>query len=168
MINKVIIVGNLGKDPEVRHFEGNSSVASFSVATSETYTDKNGERQKQTEWHNVVLWNGLAGVAEKYLKKGNLVYIEGKVTTRKWQDKEGNDRDTTEIVGRTMKMLGGRESGGSYNSNMPTASDAPANTQIAKEPVVATKAAPPVNTATSNTAAPAEKIADAPDDDLPF
>lgn len=157
MINKVIIVGNLGKDPEVRHFEGNSSVASFSVATSETYTDKNGERQKQTEWHNVVLWNGLAGVAEKYLKKGNLVYIEGKVTTRKWQDKDGNDRYTTEIVGRTMKMLGGKEGGGSYNSNMPAASDAPAKTQM-KEPAVAT------NTAT----APAEKIADAPDDDLPF
>lgn len=159
MINKVIIVGNLGKDPEVRHFEGNSSVASFSVATSETYTDKNGERQKNTEWHNVVLWNGLAGVAEKYLKKGNLVYIEGKLTTRKWQDKDGNDRYTTEIVGRTMKMLGGRESGGgNYNSNMPAASDAPVKNQV-KEPVVATPA---------NTAAPAEKIADAPDDDLPF
>ncbi len=159
MINKVIIVGNLGRDPEVRHFEGNSSVASFSVATSETYTDKNGEKQKLTEWHNVVLWGGLAGVAEKYLKKGNLVYIEGKLTTRKWQDKDGNDRYTTEIVGRTMKMLGGREGGSSYSSNMPTAADAPP--KVAKEPVVTTN----TNQAASSTA---ENVPDAIDDDLPF
>lgn len=158
MINKVIIVGNLGRDPEVRHFEGNSSVASFSVATSETYTDKNGERQKLTEWHNVVLWGGLAGVAEKYLKKGNLVYVEGKLTTRKWQDKDGNDRYTTEVVGRTMKMLGGKgESTGSYTP-MPTSADAP--TQVVKE-------APAMNTAPS-TNAPAQNVEAAADDDLPF
>lgn len=159
MINKVILVGNLGKDPEVRHFEGNSAVASFSVATSESYLDKTTqERKTQTEWHNVVMWNGLANVAEKYLKKGSQVYIEGKLTTRKWQDKEGNDRYTTEIVARTMKMLGSRDGGSSYNA--PSASDTPA--QVAKEPT-----SPP--TATNAPAqAPAEKIADAPDDDLPF
>ncbi len=126
MINKVIIVGNLGKDPEVRHFEGGSSVASFSVATSESYVDKKtNEKKTNTEWHNISLWGGLAGVAEKYLKKGSQVYIEGSLRTRKWQDKDGNDRYTTEIVGRTMKMLGGKESGGSYTPP-PSAADAPA------------------------------------------
>ena len=151
MINKVILVGNLGKDPEVRHFEGNSSVASFSVATSESYTDKTtNERKTQTEWHNVVMWNGLAGVAEKYLKKGSQVYIEGKLTNRKWQDKDGNDRYTTEVVARTMKMLGSRDGASSYNT--PTA-PAPA----AKEPVPQT-----------NTPAPVEKNIDEAGDDLPF
>ena len=156
MINKVILVGNLGKDPEVRHFEGNSAVASFSVATSESYLDKTTqERKTQTEWHNVVMWNGLANVAEKYLKKGSQVYIEGKLTTRKWQDKDGNDRYTTEIVARTMKMLGSRDGGSSYN--MPTAAGAPA--QVTKEPVAPS---------TTSSEAPAEKAAPAPDDDLPF
>jgi len=127
MINKVIIVGNLGKDPEVRHFEGGSSVASFSVATSESYMDKKtNEKVTNTEWHNISLWGGLAGVAEKYLKKGNQVYIEGSLRTRKWQDKDGNDRYTTEIVGRTMKMLGGRDSGSSSYTPPPVAADAPA------------------------------------------
>ena len=116
MVNKVILVGNLGRDPEVRHFEGNSSVATFSVATTETYKDKNGERQSKTEWHNISMWNALANVAEQYLKKGSLVYIEGKLTTRKWQDKEGNDRYTTEVVARTMKMLSARNSGGTSNT----------------------------------------------------
>ncbi len=164
MINKVILVGNLGKDPEVRHFEGNSSVASFSVATSESYMDKTtNERKTQTEWHNVTMWNGLAGVAEKYLKKGSQVYIEGKLTTRKWQDKDGNDRYTTEVVARTMKMLGSREGGSSYNTAAaPSASDAPA--QVVKE---ASPSAQPTAVSTPAPASP-EKIADAPDDDLPF
>ncbi len=157
MINKVILVGNLGKDPEVRHFEGNSAVASFSVATSESYLDKTTqERKTQTEWHNVVMWNGLANVAEKYLKKGSQVYIEGKLTTRKWQDKDGNDRYTTEIVARTMKMLGSRDGGGSYNA--PSASDAPA--QVAKESTA------PAAPSTNSPEAPTAKAA--PDDDLPF
>lgn len=163
MVNKVIIVGNLGKDPEVRHFEGGSSVAQFSVATSETYTDKNGERQKQTEWHNVVLWGGLAGVAEKYLKKGNMVYVEGKLTTRKWQDKDGNDRYTTEVVGRTMKMLGGKESSGGSYTPAPSAADVPKNTTPAS-----TAPATNTSTTTATTDAPAGNVADAVDDDLPF
>lgn len=159
MINKVILVGNLGRDPEVRHFEGNSSVASFSVATSESYLDKaTQERKTQTEWHNVVMWNGLATVAEKYLKKGSQVYIEGKLTTRKWQDKDGNDRYTTEVVARTMKMLGSRDGGNAYN--MPSAADAP--------PQVAKASPTQPNTMNTSAPAPAEKIADAPDDDLPF
>jgi single-strand DNA-binding protein len=107
-VNKVILVGNLGKDPEVRHLENGAVVANFSVATSESYKDKNGERQTQTEWHNVVLWRGLAEIAEKYLKKGNQVYIEGKLRTRSWDDKDGVTRYTTEVVGDNMTMLGSK------------------------------------------------------------
>ena len=107
-VNKVILVGNLGKDPEVRHLENGASVANFSIATSETYKDKNGERQTQTEWHNIVLWRGLAEIAEKYLRKGNQVYIEGKLRTRSWDDKDGVTRYTTEVVGDQMTMLGSK------------------------------------------------------------
>lgn len=104
-INKVILVGHLGKDPEVRHLEGGATVATFPLATSETYT-KNGERVEQTEWHNIVTWRGLAEIAEKYLRKGKLVYIEGKIRTRSYDDKEGNKRYVTEIVADSMTMLG--------------------------------------------------------------
>ncbi len=104
-VNKVILVGNLGKDPEVRNLEGGASVASFPLATSETYTNKSGERVSNTEWHNIVLWRGLADVAGKYLKKGSKVYVEGKLRTRSWQDQEGNTRYTTEVVGDNMTML---------------------------------------------------------------
>lgn len=108
-INKVILIGNLGKDPEVAKV-GNGKVANFSVATSETYKDKNsGERKTITEWHNIVLWKGLAEVAENYLKKGSQVYIEGKLKTRTWDDKDGNKRYTTEIVGDKLTMLGTKE-----------------------------------------------------------
>lgn len=107
-VNKVILVGNLGKDPEVRHLESGVPVASFSLATSETYKDRNsGERKTVTEWHNVVLWRGLAEVAEKYLKKGDQVYIEGKLRTRQWEGDNGT-RYTTEVIGDNMTMLGGR------------------------------------------------------------
>lgn len=111
-INKVILVGNLGKDPEVRHLESGTAVANFSLATSETYKDRNsGERKTITEWHNVVLWRGLAEVAEKYLKKGDQIYVEGKIRSRQWEDKEGKTRYTTEVVGDNMVMLGGRGGG---------------------------------------------------------
>lgn len=109
-VNKVILVGNLGKDPEVRYLENGTAVANFPIATSESYKDRNGNRVDQTEWHNIVLWRGLAEVAEKYLKKGNQVFIEGKIRTRSWDDKDGNKRYTTEIVGDQMTMLGGRPS----------------------------------------------------------
>ncbi len=108
-VNKVILVGRLGKDPEVRHLESGASVANFSLATTESYKDRNtGERKEITDWHNIVLWRGLAEVAEKYLKKGNMVYVEGKLKTRSWEDKDGNTRYTTEIVGDNMTMLGGK------------------------------------------------------------
>lgn len=105
-INKVILVGNTGKDPEVRHLESGISVASFSLATSETYKNKSGDKVTNTEWHNIVLWRGLAEVAEKYVKKGTQLYIEGKIRTRSWEDKDGNKRYTTEIVGDVMQLLG--------------------------------------------------------------
>ena len=107
-VNKVILVGNLGKDPQVRYLDSGVAVANFSLATTENYKNKEGERVSQTEWHNVVLWRGLAEVAEKYLKKGASVYIEGKIRTRKWEDKEGVARYSTEILGDNMTMLGGK------------------------------------------------------------
>ena len=111
-VNKVILVGRLGKDPEVRHLESGAAVANFPLATSETYKDRTtGERREQTEWHNIVLWRGLAEVAERYLNKGDLVYIEGKLRTRSWE-KEGVTRYTTEVVADNMTMLGGRSSEG--------------------------------------------------------
>ncbi|WP_255702577.1 single-stranded DNA-binding protein [Fulvivirga ulvae] len=129
-VNKVIIVGRLGKDPEVRHLESGASVANFPVATSEVYKDRNtGERREQTEWHNVVLWRGLAEIAEKYLNKGDMVYIEGKLRTRSWE-KDGVTRYTTEIVGDNMTMLtpkGMSEGGGT--SPAPTRSQEPAPSQ---------------------------------------
>lgn len=107
-INKVILVGNLGKDPEVRHLEGGAVVAKFPLATSESYKTKDGQRVDQTEWHNVVMWRGLAESAEKFLRKGSLVYIEGKIRTRSWDDKDGNKRFATEIIADTMTMLGSK------------------------------------------------------------
>lgn len=125
-INKVILVGNLGKDPEVRYLEGGTAVANFTLATSENYTDRStNEKKTITEWHNVVLWRGLAEVSEKYLKKGSQVYIEGKLRTRKWQDKEGNDRYSTEIVGDSMQMLGKKDDTSSFqhqNNAKPSSS----------------------------------------------
>ena len=109
-VNKVILVGNLGKDPEVKYLDNGVAVANFSLATTENYKNKEGERVSQTEWHNVVLWRGLAEVAEKYLKKGASVYVEGKIKTRKWEDKEGVTRYSTEILGENMTMLGGKSS----------------------------------------------------------
>ena len=108
-INKVILVGNLGKDPEVRYLEGGTAVANFPIATSETFKDRtSGERKTNTEWHNIVVWRGLAELVEKYLKKGSKIYVEGKLKTRSWKDQDGNTRYTTEIVADNLTMLGGR------------------------------------------------------------
>ncbi|WP_167605571.1 single-stranded DNA-binding protein [Maribellus sediminis] len=110
-VNKVILVGNVGKDPEVRHLDSGVAVANFPLATSESYTAKNGERVTTTEWHNIVLWRGLADVAEKYVTKGRQLYIEGRIRTRSYDDKDGNKRYTTEIYGDVMQMLGSKDSG---------------------------------------------------------
>lgn len=120
-VNKVILIGNLGKDPEIRYLESGVPIANFSLATSESYTDKtSGERRNQTEWHNIVLWRGLAEVAEKYLKKGQKVYIEGKLRTRSWNDKEGNTKYTTEIVAENMTMLTPRSEETTSQNQKPT------------------------------------------------
>jgi single-strand DNA-binding protein len=112
-INKVILVGNLGKDPETRYMPNGKAVTNFSIATSESWTDKqSGDKQERTEWHNIVMFEKLAEIAAEYLRKGSQVYVEGSLRTRKWQDKEGKDRYTTEIVARDMQMLGGRGGAG--------------------------------------------------------
>jgi single-strand DNA-binding protein len=125
-LNKAILIGRLGKDPEVRYLEGNVAKAAFPLATSETYKDKSGQKVENTNWHNIVCWRGLAEVAEKYLKKGANVYVEGKITTRSWDDKDGNKRYTTEVVAENFIMLdskrsedGGNRGGGSYEQAPP-------------------------------------------------
>jgi single-strand DNA-binding protein len=119
-VNKVILVGNLGKDPEVRHLEGGNSVANFTLATNEYYKDKQGARVERTEWHNISAWRGLAELAEKYLKKGSQVYVEGKLRTRQYQDKDQQTRYITEIIAEEISLLGGRpgaSNGGGNASN---------------------------------------------------
>lgn len=133
-VNKVILVGHLGKDPEIRYLEGNVSVASFPLATSETF-NKDGRRVEQTEWHNIVLWRGLADVAVKYLSKGKLVYIEGKLRTRSYEDKEGVRRYTTEIVAESFNLLG-RRSDFEPQSTQQTGSNGVPSSTDAKEQTV--------------------------------
>lgn len=147
-INKVILVGNLGKDPEVRYSPNGNAVANITLATSEQWKDRNsGEQQEKTEWHRVVFFNRLAEIVGEYLKKGSQVYVEGKLQTRKWQGQDGQDRYTTEIVASEMQMLGGRQGGGddSWGSSRSTGGS---------------QAAAPA-------AAPAGDIGDF-DDDVPF
>lgn len=118
-VNKVILVGNLGRDPEVRYSPDGAAVCNISLATTSQWKDKNsGERREETEWHRVVFYNRLAEIAGEYLKKGRSVYVEGRIKTRKWQDKEtGQDRYSTEIIGDQMQMLGGRDDSGAQNTN---------------------------------------------------
>lgn len=160
MINKVILIGNLGRDPEVRYLEGGSAVAKFSVATNENYRDRSGEWQTMTEWHNVVMWRQLAERAEKQLKKGMQVYIEGKLTTRKWQDQNGNDRYSTEVVANVFRTLGKREGSGTsgYGEDFPSVEGK--TTQMAP----ATPVAPVQRTDAMNT----NGGGSLEDDDLPF
>lgn len=131
-INKVILAGNLGKDPEVRHLEGGAVVANFPLATTETYKDKNGNKVEQTEWHNIVLWRAQAEYAEKYLKKGFTILVEGKLKTRTWEDKDKNKRYTTEVYGDSITILigqrrddgSGGQSGNSGSTNLSDNSSA--------------------------------------------
>ena len=128
-INKVILIGNLGNDPDVRYTAGGAAVSRISIATTESWKDKeSGEQQEKTEWHRVVFFGRLAEIVAEYLKKGSQVYIEGRLQTNKWQDKEGNDRYTTEIIANEMQMLGGRQSSGSFDKSPPSESAAPAKT----------------------------------------
>lgn len=146
MLNKVMLIGNVGKDPEIRHLESGVSVATITLATSERYKDRNGELKEQTEWHNVVLWRGLADIAERFVRKGTQVYIEGKIRTRSWEDQSGQKKYTTEIVADSMQLLGKR-------------SDNPA----ASSPVAPSPAARPVPQNNVSTDPGPEDI-----DDLPF
>lgn len=124
-VNKVILVGRVGKQPEVRNLDNGNAVANFSLATSETYKDKSGEKKETTEWSNIVLWGKLAEIAQKYVNKGDLVYIEGKLQTRSWE-KDGVTRYTTEVVGSSLQMLGGKgSSGDSGSSSESDSSDLP-------------------------------------------
>lgn len=113
-VNKVILVGNLGKDPEVRYMPSGDAITNITLATTDSWKDKNGEKQEKTEWHRVAFFGRLAEIAGEYLKKGSQVYVEGRLQTRKWQDKEGQDRYTTEIIADRMQMLGSRSGGGNY------------------------------------------------------
>jgi single-strand DNA-binding protein len=117
-VNRVMLIGNLGKDPDVQHLEGNIGVAKFSLATTETFKDRAGKLISQTEWHTVVLWRGLAELAQKYLHKGSLVYIEGRLRTRSWEDKEGNKKFATEVVGDNLIMLD-KKIDGSHSAIVP-------------------------------------------------
>jgi len=139
-VNKVILVGNLGQKPEIRYTKDSKPIASFSIATSESWKDKTtGDMVEKTEWHNVTFFGRIAEVAEQYLDKGSQLYVEGKLQTRKWQDKEGNDRYTTEILGNEMNMLGGRQSsddGGAYDQSQPASQTAqPQDSQISEEDI---------------------------------
>ncbi|MEM1325300.1 MAG: single-stranded DNA-binding protein [Bacteroidota bacterium] len=159
MVNKVTLIGNLGADPEIRHLENGASVAQFSVATAENYKDNMGNWQSKTEWHRVVAWRALADKAQSSLKKGSLVYVEGKISTRKWQDQNGNDRYNTDVVANYFRVLNSRDGmGGGAGNNFPTAADEPAFA--------------PTNTdngsSTTPTTASESQVADAMDDDLPF
>ena len=140
MVNKVTLVGRLGADPEVRNLENGATVAKFSVATSENYRDKNNEWQEETQWHDVVVWRYLAERAQESLKKGMLIYLEGKLTHRKWQDKDGNNRRTTEVVGNFMRIMERRDSNSGSSNYFP--SEEPARPQVATPPATATVTTP--------------------------
>lgn len=149
-INKVILVGNLGADPETRYMPNGNAVTNVSIATSDSWKDKQtGEQQERTEWHRVVFFNRLGEIAGEYLKKGSKIYVEGAIRTRKWQDKNGQDRYSTEIVASEMQMLDSRGSAGDYSQDSSQASSAP-------------------QSAPANNPAPAPAGVDDFDDDIPF
>lgn len=116
-VNRVILIGNLGRDPELRRTPNGSSVVSFTLATTERWTDKNGQRQEKTEWHNIVAWGKLAEIANQYLKKGRTAYIDGRISSRSWDDRDGNKRQRTEIIANQIQFLGG---GGASQGAGPT------------------------------------------------
>ena len=157
-VNKVILLGNLGSDPEVRYLDSGSVVAKFNIATSEAYNTKGGERVEQTEWHRIELWDGLAKVAEQYLKKGNTVYIEGKIKTEQWTDKDGQQKSGIRIRATSMTLVGGNRNAAESGGEAPAASNSPM-AQSAPRPAAAPAASAP--------AFESEPVSSA-DDDLPF
>ncbi|HOY16773.1 MAG TPA: single-stranded DNA-binding protein [Haliscomenobacter sp.] len=154
MVNRVILIGNLGKDPEVRSLENGAMVAKFSLATGESYRDKEGNWQEQTEWHDIIVWRAVAERAEKSLKKGMTIYLEGKLTHRTWQDKDGNNRKTTEIVADYFRIV--KNSSGANGASFPSEKDDPNNRNN-----VSNVSDAPMPTAS-------EELPVTADDDLPF
>jgi single-strand DNA-binding protein len=152
-VNKVILVGNLGRDPETRYTTSGDAVTNIRLATTDTWKDKAGEKQERTEWHNIVFYGRQAEIAGEYLKKGRQIYVEGRLQTRKWQDKEGQDRYTTEIIADRMQMLGSRDGGGAAASAAEPAERSPGSE---------------ARGAGRSAAAPAKKNVDDLDDDIPF
>jgi len=122
-LNKVLLIGRLGKDPEIQHFESGTVKASFPLATNEIYTDRAGNRIENTDWHNIVMWRGLASIAEKYLHKGSLIFLEGKIKSRSWDDKDGNKRFITEIEASDLSMLDGKPLAQNAQENHPSHTD---------------------------------------------
>ncbi len=150
-VNKAIIIGNLGKDPEMRYMPSGDAICNFSIATTDSWKDKSGEKQEKTEWHRISMFGKLAEIAGEYLKKGSQVYVEGRLQTRKWQDKDGHERYTTEIVADRMQMLGSKSGGGSnFEVVDNSTASVPASAPAAKKPV------------------PAKGGFDDLDDDIPF
>ncbi len=158
MINKVILVGNVGRDPEVRYLDNGVVIAKFPLATSETYTNKSGEKVTNTEWHNIVLWRKLAEVADKYVKKGSSLYIEGKIRSRSYEDKDGNKKYFTEIIADNMQMLGKKSdnSQASQQSENATSYNSGGNQQNSG------------NTEETSSSSLPEDLSDNQTDDLPF
>lgn len=148
-----MLIGHLGKDPEVRHLDNNSVVANFPLATSESYTDKQGNRVEQTEWHNIVLWRRLAEIAEQYLRKGSMIYVEGRIRTRSYEDRDGNKRYITEIVCNNMQMLDKKGEG-------------PGQSTVASSSKSTSTAA--TTSASGSSGASDDIELDEPGDDLPF
>ncbi len=161
-VNKVILVGNLGRDPEVRYAPSGAAICNVTIATSRQWKDKtSGERQEETEWHRVVFYDRLAEIAGEYLKKGRPVYVEGRLKTRKWTDKDGVDKYTTEIIAQEMQLLGGREGGGGGGGYDDDGGGAPA-------PRAARPAAPAPRAPAGKPAAKSSSGFDDMDDDIPF
>ena len=163
-VNKVILIGNLGKDPEIRYAPSGSAICNITIATSRVSKDKtSGEKQEQTEWHRVVMFDRLAEISGEYLKKGKSVYIEGRLQTRKWTDKEGVERYSTEIVAQEMTMLGGREGGGGGGSGGMSGGD-----DMGESRAPAPRSAPPRGAPAPKPAAKTSTGFDDMDDDIPF
>ena len=157
-VNKVILIGRLGKDPETRYMTSGEAVTNATLATSENWKDKSGEKQEKTEWHNLVFYRRLAEIAGEYLKKGSQIYVEGKLQTRKWQTKEGQDRYTTEIVVNEMTMLGGKSTGGSFEVVENKSAAAPSGGSVPPKPA----------SAAASTGSAQGRSFDNFDDDIPF
>ena len=169
-LNKVMLIGNVGRDPEVRYLDGNSGnakVATFTLATTERYRDRNGETRENTEWHNIVAWRGNADVAERFVKKGTQLFIEGRIRTRSWDDQTGNKRYTTEIIVDNLQLLGKKSDnpGGQQGGYQAPAQQTQYGQQTYSQP-----AQPAYNPqpAVQQPAAPQNVVNDMPDDDLPF